>query len=46
MFVCAPVHAWYLQRPENCIRSLAIEVTYICETPHGFWELDLGPLEE
>jgi hypothetical protein len=37
---------WYPQRPEEGVRSPGIGVTDGCEPPCGYWELNLGPLEQ
>lgn len=45
MFVCR-MHPLCLQRPEEAVGSLGIEVTACCELSHGCWEPNLGPLTE
>ena len=40
------VCAWCLWRPEEGIRSPGTGVTDGCEPPYGYWESNLGPLEE
>ena len=34
------------QRPEEGVRSPGTGITEGCELPRGYWELNLGPLEE
>lgn len=36
------VCAWYLQRPEEGVRSPGTEVIDSCKPPCGCWELSLG----
>jgi hypothetical protein len=38
--------AWCLQRPEEGVGHPGPGVTDGCELPGGFWETNLGPLEE
>jgi hypothetical protein len=40
------VHAWCLQRPEDCVKSLETGVTDRCELPIFCWELNQGTLKE
>lgn len=37
---------WYLQRPEEDIRPPKTGIKDVCKTPHGYWELNPGPLQE
>jgi hypothetical protein len=40
------LHACYLQRPEEDIGFPGLGVTDGCEPPCGYWEPNLGSLEE
>ena len=40
------VGAWCPQKLEEGIKSLGIGVMDSCETPRGYWEWSLSPLEE
>jgi len=49
LYVCMHVHpvcAWCLRRSEEGIRSPGTGDKEGCEPPCGFWELNLGPLQE
>jgi hypothetical protein len=45
MFVCH-ICAWCLKRLEEGIKSPGTGVTDDCEPSCGYWESNLGPLEE
>lgn len=49
MLACIPVyyiHAWYLWKPEEGVRSPGTGVTIVCEPACQGWELNLGPQHE